>query len=179
MNLPLRSVRRPLDHTNRETQRAHRVTQIYKCTNTATWNRHTVSVCNELWPTVPLGYFLLFFTLWSSSEHEFIWSNDQKIKRANPSVCLGHSVSVSTIYGKEKLKETAGHFDQKSPNKKHCLILSLLVAQEFDVSLSTNTVAFYDWPYPRPKPFPAHFSQAVCQPVLERLLSLCSKCDLK
>lgn len=152
-----------------------RNTNIQTRTNTCTANRHTVSVCSELWPTVPLGRFPLFFTLRSSSEHEFIWSNDQKIKSAKPSVCLGHSVSVSTFYGQEKLKETAGHFDQK----KHCLIVGLLVAQRFDMSLSTSTVAFYDWPYPQPKAFPAHFSQAVCQPVLERLHSLCSTEDLK
>lgn len=109
MNLPLSSVRHLLlDHANKEkTRNTQSNTNIQTCTAT----RHTVSICNELWPTVPLGRFLLFFTLRSSSEHEFIWSNDQKIKSAKPSVCLGHSVSVSRIYGQERLKETAGHFD--------------------------------------------------------------------
>ena len=72
--------------------------------------------------------------------------------------------------------------EKKTPHqkqKKHCLIVSLLVAQGLDMSLSTDIVAFYVWPYPPPKPFPAHFSQAVCQPALERLLSLCSTWDLK
>lgn len=70
---------------------------------------------------VSLSHFLLFFTLRSSSEHEFIWSSDQKIKSAKPSVCLGHSVSVSTIYGQENLKEIAGHFDQKAEKKEKTL----------------------------------------------------------
>lgn len=82
---------------------------------------------------MPAGRFLLFFILRFSGEHEFIWSSDQKIKSAKP------SVSASAIYGQEKLKKTAGRFNKK---KKKTLCDSLLVAQGFDMSLSTNTVAF-------------------------------------
>lgn len=136
-------------------------------TNTQTYTLYLYAV--SCVPPSPLGRFLLFFTLWSRSEYEFIWSNDQKIKSIESSMCLGNNVSMCKIQGQEKLKEIAGYFD---PPQKHCLIASLSVAQRFAMSFNTIDVAFYDWPYPEPKPLPAHFSQAVCQPVLERLLSL-------
>lgn len=93
-------------------------------------------------------------------------------------VCMGHTVNASMIYSQEKLEEDCRTFWVEK-TKKHCLIVCLLVALEFDMSLSTNTVAFYDWPYPPAKPFPVHFSQAVCQPVWKRLLWLCRTWDLK
>lgn len=48
--------------------------------------------------------------------------------------------------------------DLEQETEKHCLIVSLLVAQGFDMSLSTNTRAFYDRPFPLPERFPALFS---------------------
>lgn len=125
----------------------------------------------ELWPLSP---FLLFFTLWSSSEHDFMWSNNQKIKSTKFGVYLGHTISVNTFYGQEKLKETAGHFVGKkrkqNKTKKHCLMACWWNMGQ--ICLSAPTQQPFMWPYPQPKSFPAHFFQAVCQPVLERLLSL-------
>lgn len=101
------------EHTNAQSN-----TNIQARTNKCRANRHAASVCSELWPIVPLGCFLLFFSLRSSSEHEFIWSNDQKIKSAKPSVCLGHSVSASTIYSQEGLRKVQDILTEKGKKEK-------------------------------------------------------------
>lgn len=150
MNLPLSSVMHLLpDHTNRETQE-HKYTDTHTSSRSA--NRHTVSVCSELWTTGPLSCFLLFFTLWSSCELEFIWSYNQKIKSAKPSVGLGHSVSVSIIYSQDKLKETAEHFP---PPKKHKTLFDSSSVHILYVCQHQHSSFFYVWPYPWPKSFPA------------------------
>lgn len=77
--------------------------QRHKYTNTGTANS-TLSACTEPQPTVPQGHFLLFFPLRPRAEHEFIWSNDQKIKSAKPSESLGHSISLYWIQSQESLR---------------------------------------------------------------------------
>lgn len=85
------------------------------------------------------GCFLLFF-----AQHAVIyWSHDQKFSNYFVVVCMGQCV----------LQKTAGHSHWGEEEGKHCLLVGLLVAQGFDTSVSTNTVAFYDRTYPQPRPF--------------------------
>lgn len=89
--------------------------------------------------------------------------------KASSLVCVWDTVSACVRF---RARKSLRKLQDILIPPKHCLLVSLPVAQRFAMSFSTNAVAFHDRSYPGPKPLPAHFSQAVCQPVLERLLSL-------